>query len=905
MKSNPLHYDGVVPQDDDDLSFSESRSVHRSSFNISSTGNRIPGNRDSSMIQWLDNITLDNILFSFAYIIIFILSIIAVVYLSSINQSLKSSNNCTTSVFSMNELTLIPNDDSKSTGFKAYTDTNKSKLYWRIPSTIVDNNIDILLVEQLTSGLGIRELFLDAGSVISQDIAEFRKLGLNQLDLVLLQQSYRSDNTELIEKSYSVPVLWSFDIVNINSDGYLIQLNDFILSIEIGYIHGKTIPTILSSIYGIKYTYILDSHRSTMNIDTSHTNTYRGYINRQFTYYLTAQTTLPPANIGKQFSISSRLTFLLLDKYTELCSLHAGQQTYSSDHPRLYLPMSSFNYISYMNESAELLQARQEVYITRHRLYNMTSSSSSGSSSSSSIGSSSSSSSSSGSTTSRGSTSTTSSTAIISSTAAAGSNNNIRIKKTMENKYHSSSDSSSRSSDSSDSTSTIQDHTQLIYYIDTSTPTYIRDALISGINWWDEAFQQAGYPAGTIIATTAPKNLDPYDFTIPKFNYVEYINRNYRSYSLGIRIINPKTGEILKGHVRIENLRMKQDALIAEVLLGPFQEETDSSSGSTTAAGITTTDIISKLQSYNKQHNLIEQQPHKTEEIIINNKERTPSTTATTTAATNPLQEDIIATIIQRVSQLGAHEVGHTLGLAHNYAGSTARKGYSSVMDYPPPMVTIEQNTNNNDNKMEDILVLNTESYSDKIGIYDKIAISYGYSAVNMNFTNKSQEYEYLNNLLQYAIVHDEYTYLTDEDSSVDSADWHGTQWDSGNNPILSLNYSLKIRYLGLKKLENRVNVVEMYTAYSKMQELLPLVYLWHRYEVVAVSKLLGGYLYQYSVRDTSTSSSTSSGSDRMVEYIPGSLQLAALDQVQCYINYITLYTLTYGLRTILRFLNI
>ena len=91
------------------------------------------------------------------------------------------------------------------------------------------------------------------------------------------------------------------------------------------------------------------------------------------------------------------------------------------------------------------------------------------------------------------------------------------------------------------------------------------------------------------------------------------------------------------------------------------------------------------------------------------------------------------------------------------------------------------------------------------------------------------------------------------------------------------------------------MNVIELYTAYSKMQELLPLVYLWHRYEVVAVSKLLGGYLYQYSVRDT-----TSSDSGRMVEYIPGSLQLAALDQVQCYINYIILYTLTYGLHTIL-----
>ena len=207
----------------------------------------------------------------------------------------------------------------------------------------------------------------------------------------------------------------------------------------------------------------------------------------------------------------------------------------------------------------------------------------------------------------------------------------------------------------------------------------------------DEAFITAGYPPGTITAYIADEGWDAYDlsgsynveYTI---HYIHWVNRDRRSYSVGQRIIDPRTGQILQGHVRIESLRFRQDALIIQALLTPFS----------------TRDTINRS-----------------------------------------VYEGIIQ---QRCKLLIAHEVGHTLGLTHNFAGSTYTPSYTSttttttaaasttaasgpiadaavlgsVMDYPPPLVTI--------NHTDGSIILNSNAYSaDHIGYYDKTAIEYAY----------------------------------------------------------------------------------------------------------------------------------------------------------------------------------
>lgn len=225
------------------------------------------------------------------------------------------------------------------------------------------------------------------------------------------------------------------------------------------------------------------------------------------------------------------------------------------------------------------------------------------------------------------------------------------------------------------------------------------------------------------------------------------------------------------------------------------------------------------------------------------------------------LVDDIMGAIMQRVRQLGAHEVGHTLGLTHNFAGSASPPGFSSVMDYPPPIVTVDPTGSK--------LVLNNMSYATGIGFFDKVAIDFGYRPLDPSLSFEAQA-ELLDDLIQQAVAQG-YMFLTDQDAAVSSVDWRDTQWDSGADPVVALRTALQVRALAMRKLESNA-VLSEFSASSDLQELFPLVYLWHRYEVEAVAKMLGGSLFQYGLkRDTKLSS---------LNPISGPQQMAALDQV-------------------------
>jgi hypothetical protein len=162
----------------------------------------------------------------------------------------------------------------------------------------------------------------------------------------------------------------------------------------------------------------------------------------------------------------------------------------------------------------------------------------------------------------------------------------------------------------------------IVYYVDRGTPEPIRSALLDGARWWNQAFEAAGY-RNAFQVEMLPEGADPLDV---RYNVIQWIHRSTRGWSYGASVTDPRTGEIIKGHVSLGSLRVRQDYLIAEGLLSPY---------------------------------------------------------ATGREAPPELAEMALA----RLRQLSAHEVGHTLGYGHNYYDSTA--GRISVLDYPHPLVTL------------------------------------------------------------------------------------------------------------------------------------------------------------------------------------------------------------------------
>ncbi|HEY0986264.1 MAG TPA: DUF5117 domain-containing protein, partial [Kofleriaceae bacterium] len=105
----------------------------------------------------------------------------------------------------------------------------------------------------------------------------------------------------------------------------------------------------------------------------------------------------------------------------------------------------------------------------------------------------------------------------------------------------------------------------IVYYLDRGAPEPIRSALLDGARWWNEAFEAAGY-RDAFRVELLPEGADPMDL---RYNVIQWVHRATRGWSYGSSVIDPRTGEILKGHVTLGSLRVRQDYLIAEGLLAP------------------------------------------------------------------------------------------------------------------------------------------------------------------------------------------------------------------------------------------------------------------------------------------------------------------------------------------------
>lgn len=319
------------------------------------------------------------------------------------------------------------------------------------------------------------------------------------------------------------------------------------------------------------------------------------------------------------------------------------------------------------------------------------------------------------------------------------------------------------------------------YYVDRGAPEPIRTALVEGARWWDDAFQAAGWAKDTFRVDVLPEGADVMDV---RYNVIQWVHRYTRGWSYGAEIADPRTGEILKGNVTLGSLRGRQDYLIAEALLAPY------------ASG-------NKLVDSN-------------------------GNPLAGSSANDPMLQMVLA----RIRQLSAHETGHTLGLAHNFAASSISQG-NSVMDYPHPSITLDSNG------APDL----THAYAAGIGAWDKIAIDYGYRA----YPQKTDEAAALKQVLAAADKQGQ-VFITDADARpFGGAHPSAHLWDNGKDAVDELNRILEIRSAALKRFGE--NAVRPGTPMARIEETLVPLYLLHRYQTEAAIKLLGGLDYRYNLR--------------------------------------------------------
>jgi Met-zincin/Domain of unknown function (DUF5117) len=306
----------------------------------------------------------------------------------------------------------------------------------------------------------------------------------------------------------------------------------------------------------------------------------------------------------------------------------------------------------------------------------------------------------------------------------------------------------------------------IIYYVDRGAPEPVRSALVEGARWWNQAFEAIGYK-NAFQVEVMPTEVDPMDV---RYNVIQWVHRSTRGWSYGSSLTDPRTGEIIQGRVSLGSLRDRQDFLIAEGLLAPYEKG-------------------------------------------------------------KPLSPKLLEMVLARLRQLAAHEVGHTLGLQHNYAASPVNR--ASVMDYPAPYAKLGADG------LPDL----SDAYAKGIGEWDKVSIAYGYQ----DFPDGTDEKSALDKILSDAFSRG-LMYLTDQDARPASASSSVAHlWDNGKNVVDELGNVMRLRATALRRFGE--NNIREGAPMATLEDVLVPIYMYHRYQVEAAAKVVGGQDYTFSLK--------------------------------------------------------
>ena len=338
----------------------------------------------------------------------------------------------------------------------------------------------------------------------------------------------------------------------------------------------------------------------------------------------------------------------------------------------------------------------------------------------------------------------------------------------------------------------------IVYYVDRGAPEPVRSALIEGALWWNEAFEAAGY-VDAFRVELLPEDAHPLDV---RYNVIQWVHRQTRGWSYGGGVVDPRTGERIKGHVSLGSLRVRQDRRIFEGLLGAAKTGTGA-------------------------------------------------------------PDDPIELSLARIRQLSAHEVGHTIGFAHNFTASTWG-GRASVMDYPAPLVRV------GDDETLDV----SAAYGVGIGAWDRTTVQYSYS----DFPPGTDEQEALDAILRESAARGE-EFVSDADARpVGGAHPTAHLWDNERDAAAALREALAVREIALGNFG--ADNLAAGEPFGLLQQTFVPVYLYHRFQMEAAVKLVGGMDYRYAV---------AGDEPPFARVVPEAQQRAALDALLACIDPATL----------------